>query len=269
MTSERTRPWYHYTSGPGLAGILRDGYIEPSDPRNGDAVEGRGAYGTSYPPSTRLGTIARNNWDGGWHDAVANGKMDHYIRCEVPVRDLRQHSGHGQGSRGEILVHPLGIDLTRYATTFGRVGRDPVASAQAYDPSHHSQQSPYPRSGHLPPGPWDDADDDADAAPGGLMGCHTGTNALGNDYTAFGDGSYHYDNLDGSSYDRHADGSATFTSPSGDVHEYPSAGLDDSGHDFEGHGYADGCADGWHDDGGEHGGSYDYDDYDCYDDDEW
>lgn len=72
-------PFYHYTSDEGLKGILKDGKIQISDPSRGDAIEGPGAYGTKYPPSSRTKTVAQNNWDNGWKRAIEHGKMKNYL----------------------------------------------------------------------------------------------------------------------------------------------------------------------------------------------
>jgi len=142
MSAERCVPFYHYTSERGLQGILRDGRIQPSDPTRGDAVEGPGSYGTNLVPSMRAKGIAENNWDGGWEQAVHNGKLDRWLRCEVPASELQQHPGHGNTSHGQILVHPQGIDLNKYPTKFGTVGKHTVPQGHRYMPS------PDPAQGH-------------------------------------------------------------------------------------------------------------------------
>ena len=115
----RSVPFYHYTNGPGLDGILKEGRLGVSDPKKGDAVEGRGTYGTNLAPSTRPKAIAENNWDSGWKTAMEHGKLDHYIRCEIPKDELKVRPGHGQRKDGQIFVHPEGIDLRKYPTKYG------------------------------------------------------------------------------------------------------------------------------------------------------
>mmetsp|Transcript_82716 Transcript_82716/g.146009 ORF Transcript_82716/g.146009 Transcript_82716/m.146009 type:complete len:321 (+) Transcript_82716:24-986(+) len=132
MDSARRVPYYHYTNQEGLEGILGSGRIAPSDPKYGDAVEGRGAYGTNLPPSTRSKAIAQNNWDSGWQTAMNHGKLDRYVRCEVPATELRQVQGHGGLRQGKVLVHPKGIDLSQYPTKYGAV-QDRLPNSTKYD----------------------------------------------------------------------------------------------------------------------------------------
>ena len=80
---------------------------------------------------------------------------------------------------------------------------------------------------------------------------HCGYNAQGNYYESYMDGSFHYSNQVGSTYDCDADEHATYTSPSGEAHDYgeqENAGegnyADDGGYgnncDYAGGGYSDG-----------------------------
>lgn len=176
---------------------------------------------------------------------MEHGKLDHYVRCEIPEVELERYPGHGTGFRGSILVHPEGVDLSKYSTKYGRVGMDRVPEARLYGPARYGRDrlreappymDPWSASQQATPiltGAWHQASD-ALPVPSGEQLCWgtsdseeyaecAGSNWQGNLYTSFGDGSYHYDNCDGSSYDRHADGSATFVDPQGEVHEYPAA----------------------------------------------
>jgi len=259
MNSIPTVPWYHYTNRQGLEGILREGQIEESLPGRGDAREGRGTYGTNLQPSKPAVSIAKNNWDGGWNDAIHHGKMDHYLRCEIPRDHLRDYKGHGSRRDGQILVHPGHVDLTKYPTKFGQVGRDHVTQATSYDPSIHKAM--YPNSSQVPltPSPVGMASfalqmesDSADSPH------HTGVNSAGNYYESYNDGSYHYENQDGSTYTCHADGHAEYTSPDGavteyDVHHGDHEDSDADNVESEGYVYSDGC---------QGGGVSDYDDVD-------
>lgn len=303
-------PFYHYTSDKGVEGILKDGRIDISDPRRGDAFEGPGTYGTKYPPSTRTSTIARNNWDDGWKHAMEHGKMKNYVRCEVPREELKECRGHG-GRKDGILVHPGGIDLSKYPTKFGRVGEHKVSKAFPYDPeairkamypdvpaqtklcsqtkavrvgtqqvkqvsreplnNRSAQTSKLPSQNErygsrivAPPYPdtkatWGNSCGHSDDEPH-----HSGHNSAGNYYEAFADGSYRYENLDGSTYECDGSGRAVFTAPDGGVTDYswPGDGQADSGDETYGDSY--GCDDYGGDDGWDCGddGGYDDDDYD-------
>eukprot|EP00929_Paragymnodinium_shiwhaense_P110131 TRINITY_DN76868_c0_g1_i1.p1 TRINITY_DN76868_c0_g1~~TRINITY_DN76868_c0_g1_i1.p1 ORF type:complete len:287 (+),score=30.59 TRINITY_DN76868_c0_g1_i1:124-984(+) len=286
MAQQRSIPVYHYTSEEGLQGILQERRISASDPLYGDARLGPGTYGTNLPPSTRPKTIALNNWDGAWRRAMDAGKLDYYVRCEVPERELDQFPGYGQRSDGKIFVHPEGLDLDRYPTSFGVVGQPTVEPPYiascgdglrtSYVHDTHSESHVY--AAH------DDSDDDHPA----VESC--GYNSRGNYYESYGDGSYRYENQDGSTYEQDADGHATYTSPAGDAFEYGSPAedaqadwpADDEPHDawdhaeleahsvgerseggHSGGGYSEGGYDaGGYSDGGYSGGGYsDYDDY--------
>jgi len=268
-------PFYHYTSDEGLKGILKDGKIQISDPSRGDAIEGPGAYGTKYPPSSRTKTVAQNNWDNGWKRAIEHGKMKNYIRCEVPRKEVKECKGHGnnrgRGGRPDgILVHPHGIDLSKYNTKIGRRGEhtvskafpfDPEAIRKAMYPDSTQTRQPEPARGSYagvlrPPYPSQstlshsliDSDDEPH---------HSGHNRAGNYYEAFGDGSYRYENLDGSTYECDGSGQAVYTAPDGAVTEYTWAENSGDG----GYVHSDDSGDGW--DCGD-----DYDDY-GEDDDDW
>ena len=285
-------PFYHYTSDDGLKGILKDGKIKISDGTRGDAVEGPGAYGTKYPPSTSTKTIARNNWDGGWKQAMEHGKMENYIRCEVPRKDLKECRGHGVHGRPDgILVHPHDIDLTKYATKIGKVGEHTVPKAFAYDPeairkamypdrsvqvkqpSQPGRFSPKMYSGNAAPSPYPQGNTTlsscySDDEPPQLD--HSGHNSAGNYYEAFADGSYRYENQDGSTYEYDGSNQAVYTAPDGAVTEYSWAD-DAAGHcDVGSYGCGSDAGD-HYDDGGNDAGSYGcgsdagdhYDDGDC------
>lgn len=293
-------PFYHYTSDEGLKGILKDGKIQISDPSRGDAIEGPGAYGTKYPPSSRTKTVAQNNWDNGWKRAIEHGKMKNYIRCEVPRKEVKECKGHGnnrgRGGRPDgILVHPHGIDLSKYNTKIGRRGEhtvskafpfDPEAIRKAMYPDSTQTRQPEPARGSYagvlrPPYPSQstlshsliDSDDEPH---------HSGHNRAGNYYEAFGDGSYRYENLDGSTYECDGSGQAVYTAPDGAVTEYTWAeNSGDGGYvhsDDSGDGgfpvgtcvvddesdYADAAGDA--DDAGDHYGDDSGDGWDCGDD---
>mmetsp|Transcript_85993 Transcript_85993/g.136606 ORF Transcript_85993/g.136606 Transcript_85993/m.136606 type:complete len:307 (-) Transcript_85993:7-927(-) len=292
-------PFYHYTSDEGLKGILKDGQIRISDPSRGDAMEGPGAYGTKYPPSTRTKTVAQNNWDGGWKDAIEHGKMKNYIRCEVPREEIKECKGHGSSGGGGgrpdgILVHPHGIDLSKYNTKIGKRGEHTVPKAFHYDPEAirkamypdstwteppepHSKSSYAGIPSPLPPFPqsqstWSDS----------LIGSephHSGHNAAGNYYEAFADGSYRYENLDGSTYVCDGSGQAVYTAPDGAVTEYVWSENSGDGGRSDGDGayavgtcvadddsdYADAAGDA---DAGDHYGDDSGDGWDCGDDDD-
>ena len=271
MNSTPTVPWYHYTNRQGLEGILREGKIAESLPGRGDAREGPGTYGTNLQPSRPAVSIAKNNWDGGWNEAIQHGKMDHYLRCEIPQDHLRDYKGHGSRRDGQILVHPGHVDLTKYPTKFGQVGRDHVTQATSYDPQIHKAM--YPNSSQMPFTPYpvgmasfaQQMESDSADSPH-----HTGVNSAGNHYESYNDGSYHYENQDGSTYTCHADGHAVYTSPDGAVTEYDVHHSDGGG--SGGHSDAGGYCDGGYSDGGYSVGGYsdggcDYDDYD--DDGDW
>ncbi|CAE7281587.1 nek2 [Symbiodinium sp. CCMP2592] len=261
----RSVPFYHYTNGPGLDGILKEGRLGVSDPKRGDAVEGRGTYGTNLVPSTRPKAIAENNWDSGWKTAMEHGKMDHYIRCEIPKEELKDRPGHGQRKDGRIFVHREGIDLRKYPTRYGQVGKDTVPQAKRYDPESIRRAiypdrrgpAPPPPRAPLPPSPARAVLPSAGItkqAPTGLsrssqstreaisaafghdLGEATtwnsgpqlqssGYNSRGNYYESYDDGSYHYENQDGSTYQCDADGHTAYTTPGGWVVE--SEGSDD------------------------------------------
>lgn len=268
-------PFYHYTSDKGLEGILRDSRIDISDPRRGDAREGPGAYGTKYPPSTRTSTIARNNWDGGWREAIDHGKMRNYVRCEVPRNEVEEHPGHG-GREDGILLHRSGIDLSKYRTRFGRVGQDAVPEAIRYDPEalRHKVLGT-PKVGHIgsytataPQTPWTNwsghsCGEDSDSPQHYVQQSepNTGYNSAGNYYESYEDGSYRYENANGSTYEYHGNGEATYTSPQGFVTEYDYTETSQHGDVAEsplgGEDYAD---------DGDDSGDCDYDDYDYEDD---
>ena len=256
-------PFYHYTNDRGLEGILREGRIGISDPNRGDALEGPGTYGTKYPPSTRSSTIARNNWDDGWKIAMEHDKMKNYVRCEIPRKELKECRGHGGpmgGRKDGILVHTDGIDLSKYPTKFGRVGEDDVRRTPLYNPAKYYNRSqqiqqpgqtsgqsmfappvtvPYPQSNT-----WCHSDSDTEPQ-------NCGHNAAGNYYESFSDGSYRYENSNGSTYAYDSSSShAVYTAPDGAVTEYnwdgPNSGDGNSEGQSDGHSQS--C-----DDGGEYG----------------
>ncbi|CAK0822433.1 unnamed protein product [Prorocentrum cordatum] len=266
MPVERRVPYYHYTSERGLEGILRDGRIQPSDPNRGDAREGPGSYGTNLPPSTCGKAIAENNWDSGWEQAIRNGKTDRWLRCEVPASELQQYPGHGSTQHGQILVHPQGIDLTKYPTKFGTVGKDTVPQGHRYVPppdiaqGHRympgDAQTPeraISASTHDSIG-WGHAHIKSAAPRHSSQDCsrnvvasqfegpaldRSGYNDKGNRYASYNNCGYRYGSHDGSSYVHDARGGAVYTSPHGDTYGYPEhSGYNAQGNHYES--YSDG-----------------------------
>ena len=65
---------------------------------------------------------------------MEHGKMDRYVRCEIPEQELEMVPGHGDRKDGKIFVHPEGVDLSKYPTRYGTVGQDTVPQARRYDP---------------------------------------------------------------------------------------------------------------------------------------
>ena len=110
--------YYHYTDQDSLKKIKQSRRIRKSVLSNKDAIFGEGVYLTKLDPrNANKFQIALNNYDEGWLQGLIEGKIDCYIKINIPGSRVEQAP-----SDRDIYVYPnADIHLDNYNWSSGDV----------------------------------------------------------------------------------------------------------------------------------------------------
>ena len=88
-----------------------------------DTLFGEGVYLTTLDPKYKTKyEIAQNNYDAGWRQGLAEGKIDCYLKISIPDSQVKQAP-----SDRDIYIFPnADINLDNYSWTSGKVWNDQI-----------------------------------------------------------------------------------------------------------------------------------------------